>query len=229
MDVAKPVTIIHHGAHEGVTGSCHEFYLTPNASVLIDCGQFQGQGYAGAEQQPIDFNIDNLVAVVLTHCHIDHVGRLPSLLLAGYRGPIYCTTATAQLLPLVLADAMKITRTPNPEKILRGGQSLLRPLPLDSWNDDLIEHGYRLRLRNAGHIMGSAYVEFEAVDAVAAGELPQRVLFSGDLGCKNTPLLTDPTPLEYADVLVLEATYGDRLHEDRTTRQQRLKNVIEKA
>lgn len=223
--------IVHHGAHQGVTGSCHEFYLTETASMLVDCGQFQGRDAESNDfdrrVQDIDFYIDNLIGLVVTHCHIDHVGRLPSLLMAGFRGPIYCTPATAQLLPLVLADAMKVTRFPYPEKVLSGVQSQLRTLPLDQWHG--LEHGWRMRLRNAGHIMGSAYVEFEQEQNEDNEHLPQRVVFSGDLGCKNTPLLQDPTPLEYADTLVLESTYGDRLHEDRETRQQRLKSVIEKA
>lgn len=229
MDVVK--RIVHHGAHQGVTGSCHEFVMQNDAAMLIDCGQFQGgdirdlvpeQGF-----QDIDFPTEHIVGLVLTHCHIDHVGRLPSLMTAGYRAPIYCTPATAVLLPIVLADAMKITRFPHAEKVLRGVQSLLRPLPLNQWHE--LEQGWRLRLRNAGHIMGSAYVEFEHKTEVNESQLPVRVVFSGDLGCKNTPLLPDPTPLEYADALVLESTYGDRLHEDRQTRQQRLKSVIEKA
>lgn len=223
--------IVHHGAHQGVTGSCHEFYFTETASMLIDCGQFQGRDAQNNDfdrrVQDIDFYIDNLIGLVVTHCHIDHVGRLPSLLLAGFRGPIYCTPATAQLLPLVLTDAMKITRFPYPEKVLSEVQSQLRTLPLEQWHG--LEHGWRMRLRNAGHIMGSAYVEFEQEPKKNHEGLPQRVVFSGDLGCKNTPLLQDPTPLEYADTLVLESTYGDRLHEDRDTRQARLKNVIEKA
>ncbi|OZB05228.1 MAG: MBL fold hydrolase [Idiomarina sp. 34-48-12] len=229
MDVVK--RIVHHGAHQGVTGSCHEFVMQNDAAMLIDCGQFQGGDIRDLVPehgfQDIDFPTQHIVGLVLTHCHIDHVGRLPSLMTAGYRAPIYCTPATAVLLPIVLADAMKITRFPQAEKVLRGVQSLLRPLPLNQWHE--LEQDWRLRLRNAGHIMGSAYVEFEHMTEVNESQLPVRVVFSGDLGCKNTPLLPDPTPLEYADALVLESTYGDRLHEDRQTRQQRLKSVIEKA
>lgn len=225
----------HHGAHQGVTGSCHEFLMADGNAMLIDCGQFQGGDVVDftissdkfGRIQEINFEIDHLVGLVITHCHIDHVGRLPSLMAAGYRKPIFCTPATAMLLPIVLADAMKITRFPHASKVLSGVQSLLRPLPLDRWH--ALEHGWRLRLRNAGHIMGSAYVEFEQMTEVGVHEDPVRVVFSGDLGCKNTPLLPDPTPLEYADLLVLESTYGDRFHEDRETRQQRLKEVIEKA
>src|SRR5690554_5776534 len=99
--------IIHHGAKQGVTGSCHEFFMAANASVLIDCGIFQGPEALEASQS-IDFSLDNVQALIITHCHIDHVGRLPALLAEGFRGPIYCTPATASLLPLVLEDAMKV-------------------------------------------------------------------------------------------------------------------------
>lgn len=101
--------IVHHGAEHGVTGSCHEFFMAPSASVLIDCGLFQGPE-AFVANQGIDFPLDNVQALIITHAHIDHVGRLPALLAAGYRGPIYCTPATAILLPLVLEDAMNVSR-----------------------------------------------------------------------------------------------------------------------
>lgn len=226
--------VIHHGADQGVTGSCHELVISPTASLLIDCGLFQGadeQLVSDNEfgMQAVDFDVSHIKALVITHCHIDHVGRLPSLLSAGFKGLIYCTKATAALLPLVLADALKFNLGRDQsliEKILREVQSRVCTPPLDVWEE--LECGVRLRLRNAGHIMGSAYVEFERL-AESEQEQPYRVVFSGDLGCKNTPLLPDPTPLEYADLLVLESTYGDRNHEDREYRQWRLKNVIEKA
>ena len=125
--------ITHHGAHEGVTGSCHQLHLdikgsSNPCSVLIDCGMFQGMdakrhqlnqqmlavaeqegtlGYSGASSG-LGFSIDNIEALVLTHCHIDHVGRVPQLITAGFSGPIYCTPATASLLPIVLSDALKL-------------------------------------------------------------------------------------------------------------------------
>src|SRR5690554_2705556 len=224
--------IIHHGAKQGVTGSCHEFFMAANASVLIDCGIFQGPDALEASQS-IDFSLDNVQALIITHCHIDHVGRLPALLAEGFRGPIYCTPATASLLPLVLEDAMKVSNQSESTTAitLKLMQQQLQALPLEQWlplwQQPNGQQGYRMRLRNAGHIMGSAYVEFESLYAKNTNGLPHRVVFSGDLGCKNTPLLPDPTPLEYADTLVLESTYGDRNHEARETRQQRLQKVIE--
>ena len=110
MDV--PFTIYHHGARDGVTGSCHELTLHSGRGLLVDIGLFQGAETASdgsnANAQTVDFDIRHIDALVLTHCHIDHVGRLPWLLTAGFRGPIYCTRATALLLPLVIEDALKL-------------------------------------------------------------------------------------------------------------------------
>ena len=223
---------LHHGAHQGVTGSCHEFLLSRTASLLIDCGQFQGndelfRGSQSSRNNDIDFPIQQLVGLVITHCHLDHVGRLPSLWAKGFREPIYCTPATASLLPIVLRDAMQITKVANADQVLTEIQQRLEPIPYDTWYD--VHHHWRLRFRNAGHIMGSAYVELEQRHLEPGQQLPTRVVFSGDLGCKHTPLLPDPTPLEYADYLILESTYGDSVHENREDRQDRLKRAINKA
>jgi metallo-beta-lactamase family protein len=104
--------ISHHGAVDGVTGSCHQLSLPDGQSVLVDCGLFQGaetsREGAGAERLDITFPIDRVRALVVSHVHIDHVGRIPRLLAAGYRGPIVCSQASAVLLPLVLEDALKV-------------------------------------------------------------------------------------------------------------------------
>ena len=103
--------IVHHGALNGVTGSCHEWRVDADHSLLIDCGLFQGaetSGKAGAEHLEIDFPIGQIKALIVTHVHIDHVGRIPYLLAAGFDGPIYCSEPSALLLPLVLEDAVKV-------------------------------------------------------------------------------------------------------------------------
>jgi len=224
--------VIHHGAFEGVTGSCHELFLDSDHSLLIDCGLFQGEDAAGKDNnsaQEIDFDISKVQALVVTHCHIDHVGRLPWLLIAGFTGSIYCTKATALLLPLVIEDALKVGLTRNGEiidAVIARLRRQLVPIAYDDWTElpaKFASEPFKLRFRQAGHILGSSYVEIENVNT------HYRVVFSGDLGCKNTPLLPDPTPLERADFLLLESTYGDKNHESRTERAQRLKAVVERC
>jgi len=108
--------IIHHGAVSGVTGSCHQLIIDNENSLLVDCGLFQGAETAGKEQGDllsIEFDIKTVKALLVTHCHIDHVGRIPYLLAAGYNGPIICSEATAMLLPLVIEDALKVGVTHN--------------------------------------------------------------------------------------------------------------------
>lgn len=225
--------VIHHGAFEGVTGSCHELFLDSDHSLLIDCGLFQGAETSGSgansNAQEIDFDISKVQALVVTHCHIDHVGRLPWLLITGFHGPIFCTKATALLLPLVIEDALKIGLTRNAEiidAVIARLQRQLQPTAYGQWIElpaDFAAERFKLRFRQAGHILGSAYVEIENVST------RYRVVFSGDLGCKNTPLLPDPTPLERADFLLLESTYGNKNHESRADRSQRLKAVVERC
>jgi metallo-beta-lactamase family protein len=108
-----PWSIVHHGAVNGVTGSCHELRLSDGASVLVDCGLFQGaetspDGSAASGRLEIGFDIRHVVALVVTHVHIDHVGRLPYLLAAGFKGPVVCSEASADLLPMVMRDALEV-------------------------------------------------------------------------------------------------------------------------
>ena len=110
------IKITHHGAVNGVTGSCHHLHIDDKNSFLIDCGLFQGAetaGKASADQLSVEFDISTVQALLVTHCHIDHVGRIPYLLAAGFTGPIICTEATAALLPLVIEDALKVGVTRN--------------------------------------------------------------------------------------------------------------------
>jgi len=224
QDVFFCMNIIHHGGQHTVTGSCHELQLG-RSRLLIDCGSYQGEG---ARNPAIDFSLQNINAVILTHAHIDHVGRLPWLLAAGYRGLIYCTPATAALLPLLIKDSLK----------LQGGltDSQIPPI-LHRLIKQIVAIGYgqwyRLRLLSAnghcylrfspaGHILGSAITEVK----LATGEV---VVFSGDLGPANTPLLPDPISPPRADCLVLESTYGDRNHEQVATRSERLDAIIQRS
>src|SRR5690554_5149851 len=222
------VQFIHHGAREGVTGSCHELKLANGKSLLVDIGLFQGAETSGAAKggdandHSIEFPIDHVEALLITHCHIDHVGRLTWLIMAGFRKPIYCTKATAHLLPMVIEDALKIGLTRD-KKLISAVLNLIESLtvPVAYGDEFSIEDlGVTGRFKQAVHILGSAFVE---IDVPNCG----RVVFSGDLGCKNSPLLPDPAPLSRADYLVLESTYGNKNHENRNERQQRLRKVIE--
>lgn len=226
------IDIIHHGAAESVTGSCHELRLSNDAGdwgILVDCGLFQGRD-AETVSLEIDFPIEHIHALVLTHVHIDHVGRLPYLLAAGFAGPIICSKPTALLLPPVVEDALKIDFTRDARLIrqfLALIESRLVPLAYNEWHSVWQEAGTGLsvRLQRAGHILGSVYVECD----VTEGQEQERVVFSGDLGASYAPLLPPPVSPERADRLVIETTYGDKVHEDRTQRRYRLKAVLEHA
>ncbi|WP_313089853.1 MBL fold metallo-hydrolase [Stutzerimonas nitrititolerans] len=229
--------IEHHGAKDGVTGSCHQLDMNATTSLLVDCGLFQGDDASipsgeGGSRLPIDFPLDSIKALVVTHVHIDHVGRIPYLLAAGFAGPILCSEASAKLLPIVLEDAFKLSFSRDQQRIERYidiVESRLVALPYQHWFTlvDTEELNARIRLQRAGHIIGSAYVEID-LNYPQAGE-SKRIVFSGDLGAPHAPFLMPPQPPERADILVLESTYGDRLHEDRQTRRQRLEAVIEQA
>jgi len=228
--------LIHHGAVDGVTGSCHQYFVSEKHSVLIDCGLFQGveqgRGKAGADSAQINFPLDGIQALLLTHVHIDHAGRIPYLIAAGFKGPIYCSKASALLLPQVLEDALKMGITRD-EKLITGFiqavSRQLRPCDYGRWYPlEGCADTSSIRFQNAGHILGSAYIEIRHHYPMNK-ELYYKAVFSGDLGARDTPLLPDPTPLEEANLLVLESTYGDKNHEDRKSRQQRLQHVLEKA
>lgn len=211
--------VIHHGALHGVTGSCHQLLVEPGRSVLVDCGLFQGADAKERGEEQIDFPLEGVQALVITHVHLDHVGRIPYLLAAGFNGPIYCSAPTAKLLPLMMEDALRVGVTRNKrliERFLHDLRRHVRPLPYQQWHS--LEGGLQLRLTPAGHVLGSAIVEFDF-----QGE---RFVFSGDLGSRHQPLLKDPVSPPRADFLVLESTYGDRHHSGRRERVEQLEKIL---
>ncbi|TMM46395.1 MBL fold metallo-hydrolase RNA specificity domain-containing protein [Colwellia ponticola] len=243
--------IQHHGAVNGVTGSCHQLHIDNHNSVLIDCGLFQGTEKDHTNNDDIeanlaiDFDISTVKALIVTHCHIDHVGRIPYLLAAGFKGPIYATIATAALLPLVIEDALKVGVTRN-QSIIQACLKLLNNQlvgveykkwqPVNSLSTQLssqvkTKSTAKIKFQVAGHILGSAYVEIELTTPTANNTKTKkhRVVFSGDLGAPYAPLLPAPKSPYRADTLVIESTYGDKNHQSRKSRTKNLKNIIEKA
>lgn len=218
-------SLSHHGGVRDVTGSCHQLHLDAATSLLIDCGLEQGD-----ESGELGFDIQGVQALIVTHVHLDHIGRIPALFAAGFRGPIYCSEPSAKLLPLVLEDAYKLGISREPAHVARYLEFLqerIVPLPFGQWHDVVQRKGLgcRIRLQRAGHLLGSAYVECD----MDLGAENTRYVFSGDLGAPCNPLLRPVEPPERADVLVLESTYGDRLHPDRSQRQQQLEQAIDRA
>ncbi|WP_166253953.1 MBL fold metallo-hydrolase RNA specificity domain-containing protein [Marinobacter salicampi] len=226
------IELSHHGATDGVTGSCHELKVG-NAAILIDCGLFQGEeagNQGSASSLSVDFPIEHIKALVVTHVHIDHVGRIPYLLIAGFKGPIICSEPSAIMLPEILRDALKIGFTRDKrliEQVLDLLTSMIVPVPYDQWHEIVNGESQSLsvRLQRAGHILGSAYVE---CDAFSEG-VRERIVFSGDLGATHSPLLPDAVSPESCDRLVIESTYGDKDHEERETLRYRLKAILEHA
>lgn len=216
--------IIHHGAYQGVTGSCHQLNWNDGRNgLLVDCGTFQGDEAKKHPNPEIEFSLKHIDSLLLTHVHIDHAGRLPYLLAAGFEHPIYCSEPTAKLLPMVMEDALKIGFTRSKrliDQFLKSIGRLLKPLPYHRWKD--IPGGAKVRLLPAGHVLGSTIFEVEVPDG-------RRAVFSGDIGAGTNPLLNPPVSPERADVLVLESTYGDRLHPPRLDRQAELETIIRRT
>jgi metallo-beta-lactamase family protein len=211
--------ITHHGGYLGVTGSCHQLHLNSSESILIDCGSFQGADARRRPSPEIDFPLDGISALLLTHVHIDHIGRIPYLIEAGFHKPIYCTPPTAKFLPVMLEDAIRLGITRNKKvvaNLLKSITELIHPVSYGKWQN--IPGNAEFRFSTAGHILGAAVIEVRNKDSW--------ICFSGDLGSRCTPILNPPVSPERADVLVMESTYGDRIHEGREQRMQRLEAIL---
>jgi len=201
------------GAAGGVvTGSCH-LLEAQGKRVLLDCGMVQGSRDAEAQnQQPFAFDATTIDALVLSHAHIDHIGRVPLLVKRGFKGPIFSQAATCDLLP---PEQLPIYTKDDVAGVLK----LLHPLPYDSVTEIL--PGLELRLHEAGHILGSAIVEVRSTESGATGigasinPGTKTLLFSGDIGMRGTPILRDPATPPATDLVLMESTYGDRNHKDR--------------
>ncbi len=227
------------GATIGVTGSCHLLY-TDRHKVLMDCGQFQGNKEMEAlNWEPFPFDPESIEAVILSHAHIDHCGRIPLLVKRGFKGDIYCTDATADLLQVMLLDSAYIHEKDaewQTKKNARTGKPPVEPLytVLDAEKalklvkpilyDQLVELNDEMKIvfNDAGHILGSAITEIW----VTEHDQTSKIVFSGDLGVNDRPILRDPKKIKKADYLIMESTYGGRFHPENATSIDRLIHII---
>lgn len=211
-----------HGAALGVTGSCH-LIECGESRVLVDCGLFQGSRDAvNANLRDFGFEPRSIDAVLLTHAHLDHCGRLPKLVRDGFAGPVVCTAATRDLARIVLLDAAQLQEEDvrrarrrgvadavplsTVDDVFRAMESFNRSATYDVTMD--VAPGVRVTFLDAGHILGSASLLLELDD----GRERRRMVFSGDVGHRGAGILRPPRPAPPADVVVMETTYGDRPH-----------------
>lgn len=227
------------GASTGVTGSCH-LLTSEEHKILLDCGQFQGgKAQDALNYEKFPFEPSEIECVVLSHAHIDHCGRLPLLTKRGFEGKIYCTDATADLLSVMLKDSAYIhekeTEWKN-RKAERAGREQVEPLytiedaekalslvsPILYDQQIEINSDMKIVFNDAGHILGSAITELW----VTEDDKESKIVFSGDLGMEGRPILRDPTYIKKADYVIMETTYGNRIHKELGSGVEKLIEII---
>ncbi len=234
--------IIFCGAAGTVTGSSY-LVETSSGRFLVDCGMFQGpKEIRELNHHDFIFNPGNLDFVLLTHAHIDHSGLIPKLCKSGFKKEIYATKATVELCGIVLPDSGHIQEMEiewRNRKHQRAGVPLEEPLYTAAEASSCLAQfkakqyseefepipGVRVRFWDAGHILGSAIVEV----LISENGTTTKIVFSGDLGQKNQPIIEDPTPIANADYLLIESTYGNRMHEDQDQKIDLLRKIITEA
>lgn len=226
------------GAAGEVTGSQH-LIETDTLRVLLDCGFFQGhRAEARMKNERFLCHPKELSGVILSHAHADHCGNLPGLYKAGYRGPIFCTPATADIAHIMLLDSSHIQQEdarylqqrlspdhPPVEPLyddddVAGVIDCMETIPYGQWHD--LSKDFRLKFSDAGHILGSAITEMEIR---AKGDW-KRVVFTGDLGRRSAPILNDPVRVGGCDVLITESTYGNRIHPAADDIKENLRRIL---
>lgn len=251
--------LIPHGAAREVTGTCHELQVETahgTKRILLDCGLFQGKRKeAAVKNATFDFNsLDHIDAVVLSHAHMDHVGRIPLLWKGGYRGPVYCTFATKDLAEIMLLDSGYIQEKDEEYfcKHLKGSmvacggplytqvdaQACMELFHGKNYIDWFpVCPGIKAQFIDAGHIIGAAMVVLEIEErqkgekgqegqAGQTGQNIRRIGFSGDLGRAMLPIIRDPSPMPPVEVLICESTYGNKKHEDIQTAKHKLQEIV---
>jgi metallo-beta-lactamase family protein len=216
------------GAAQNVTGSRHLLEID-DTRILVDCGLYQERQYASRNWEPFDVPPPNIDAVLLTHAHLDHCGLLPKLVKEGFKGRIYCTTATAEIARIILLDAANIQEEdaafkrkrhkkegragPFPDVPLYTVDDAQRCTPLFEpvpYGEQIaVAPGVQAMFSDAGHVLGSSFIHV----AVRRDDDEKHVLFSGDMGRANRPFLNDPDVAGDGDYVLVESTYGDRVHD----------------
>jgi metallo-beta-lactamase family protein len=229
------------GAARNVTGSRHLLEVD-GTRILVDCGLYQERQFASRNWDPFDVPPAEIDAVLLTHAHLDHCGLLPKLVKEGFHGRIYCTAATAEIARIILLDAAKIQEEDAAYKRKRhkkeGRRGPHEDVPLYTVADAEactplfapVPYGEKVAIapavhatfHEAGHVLGSSFI---SVRVHANGET-RDVLFSGDLGRRNRPLIRDPERMRDGDYILVESTYGDRLHDDTTDIKTAIGNTV---
>ena len=233
------MNITFYGAAQDVTGSCHLVNIAGH-KFLIDCGLFQGSlTDQMLNYEDFPFNVDEIEFMILTHAHIDHSGRIPKLYKLGYRNPIYCTSATKELCKIMLPDSGHIQENEIEwvnRKRMRAGKAPNDPIYTEQDAIDSleiiegIEYNNRIKINDnisfelidAGHMLGSSIVELY----VKEDDEEKKIVFTGDLGNNNLPIINDPVTIDSADVLVMESTYGDRLHSSLVDQSSKFIQII---
>lgn len=228
-----------YGAAGCVTGSCHLLKIG-DKKVLLDCGLYQGKDEKERGNEKFDFNPKEIDYVILSHAHIDHSGRIPLLYKRGFKGEVICTEATKDLCSVMLRDSGHIiemeTEWKNRKRIRQGLEPLeplytsklaeisiylFRGCPYNKWIE--VFDGLKVKFKEAGHLLGAGIIEMK-VKEKDNGEC--KIVYSGDLGNKNLTLLKDPVTIDSADYVIMETTYGSRIHENVKTEFEQLVNII---
>lgn len=229
-----------YGAAGCVTGSCHILNFN-DKKILLDCGLYQGKDEKERGNDVFSFNPNDIDCVILSHAHIDHSGRIPLLYKQGFKGKVICSEVTKELCSVMLPDSGHIQEMEvewKNRKRMRQGLKPIEPLytsklaelsmylfeghPYDQWVE--VFEGFKIRFRDAGHLLGSAMVEIYMKEP---GKEEIKLVYSGDIGNKNIPLINDPTLIDEADYVIMETTYGDRLHGNIHSEFEQLVKIID--
>jgi metallo-beta-lactamase family protein len=238
------ISIAFMGAARGVTGS--RYLIEANdTKILVDCGLYQEREFQSRNWEPFRCSPDELHAVLITHAHLDHCGLLPKLVNEGFKGRVYCTPATADITKIILLDSAHIQEEDAAYKkkrhIREGRKGPFPEIPLYTTADaeatfplfNKVEYdntieigpGIEATFYDAGHVLGSSMIRLRIIQ----GEEKRSIIFSGDIGRWDRPMLEDPRMFRYTDYIVMESTYGDRLHEDNKDISDELEDIVKSA